>query len=303
MTQPKKNQQPPRSKSVSSQPSENVTDIQSIHLPKKEQPRRYFAPDQMEQLITSIKAYGILEPLIVRPLTKGNYELVAGERRLRAAKAIGLAEVPIVVRNFTDEQAFEVSLLENLQRDDLNPIDETEGLLYLLCQVLTCEKDEVVSLLNRAANAKRRNVDLTDDEASQIDLIDELFRKVGRLNRESFRTNRLPLLNMPEDVLQILRQGELEYTKAKAIAKLADKKQRKSLMEDAITQNLSLVQIKQKTRELTGASKATPKGILSQNIKTHLSELSKLKSDAWDDPKKQEPLKKLLLELECLLQS
>jgi ParB family transcriptional regulator, chromosome partitioning protein len=301
MTQPKKNQQPPRSKSVSSQPSENVTAIQYIHLPKKEQPRRYFAPDQMEQLITSIEAYGILEPLIVRPLTKGNYELVAGERRLRAAKAIGLTEVPIVVRNFTDEQAFEVSLLENLQRDDLNPIDETEGLLYLLCQVLTCEKDEVVSLLNRAANAKRRNVDLTDDEASRVKLVDELFRKVGRLNRESFRTNRLPLLNMPEDVLQILRQGELEYTKAKAIAKLTDEKQRESLMEDTISRNLSLVQIKQTIRELTETSIATPEGVSSQNIRIHLSELSKLKSNAWYDPKKQESLKKLLLELQHLL--
>jgi ParB family transcriptional regulator, chromosome partitioning protein len=303
MIQPKKTRQPLRSKSVSTQPSEHVTDIQSIHLPKKEQPRRYFAPDQMEQLITSIKAYGILEPLIVRPLANGNYELVAGERRLRAAKAIGLAEVPIVVRDFSDEQAFEVALLENLQRDDLNPIDETEGLLYLLCQVLTCEKDAVVSLLNRAANAKRRNVDLMNDEASRIEIIDGLFRKVGRLNRESFRTNRLPLLNIPEDVLQILRQGELEYTKAKAISKLTDKKQRKSLMEETITQSLSLVQIKQKIQEIEGGPKAMPDTVTAKNLKTSLTQLSKSKSDAWYDPKKQEPLQKLLSELARLLES
>jgi ParB family transcriptional regulator, chromosome partitioning protein len=300
MPQPKKTQRTPRSKSTSNQPSENLADIQSIQLPKKEQPRRYFAPDKMEQLITSIEAHGILEPLIVRPLTNGDYELVAGERRLRAAQKIGLTTVPIVVRDFSDKEAFEVSLLENLQRDDLNPIDETEGLLYLLCQVLTGEKDDVVSLLNRAANAKRRSVDLTDDETSRIELADELFRKVGRLNRESFRTNRLPLLNMPEDVLHILRQGALEYTKAKAISKLIDKKQRGSLMKEAIDQNLSLVQIKRKIQEFTGASTST-EARLNQDARMHLEKLSKSKSNAWDDPDKREPLKRILLELEHLL--
>jgi ParB family transcriptional regulator, chromosome partitioning protein len=248
MPQPKKTQQSPRAKGSNAQPTENLTAIQSIHLPKKEQPRRYFAPEKMEQLIVSIEAHGILEPLIVRPLSNGDYELVAGERRFRAAKELGLTEVPIVIRDFTDEQAFEVALLENLQRDDLNPIDETEGLLYLLCQSLTCSKEEVVSLLNRAANAKRRNADLTDEENSRIELIDQLFRKVGRLNRESFRTNRLPLLNMPEDVLQVLRQGELEYTKAKAIANLDDPNSRSILMKKAISASLPLSEIKTRIR-------------------------------------------------------
>jgi ParB family transcriptional regulator, chromosome partitioning protein len=320
MIQPKKTQKPARSKSVSTQPSENVTDIQSIHLPKKEQPRRYFAPDQMEQLITSIKAYGILEPLIVRPLANGNYELVAGERRLRAAKAIGLIEVPIVMRNFSDAEAYEVALLENLQRDDLNPIDETEGLLYLLCQTLKYSKDEIVSLLNRAANAKRRNVELTNDESKGIEIIDQLFKKIGRLNRESFRTNRLPLLNMPEDVLVILRQGELEYTKAKAIAKLGNPEQRKLLMEEAHTNSLSLTQIKEKIQELQGKIKrdlfsevqlkqdgqGTPinqsKSSSSDQLRDSLAALSQRESHAWSDKTKQQALKKLLSDLEKLLQ-
>jgi ParB family transcriptional regulator, chromosome partitioning protein len=321
MIQPKKTQRTPRGKSTSSQPLENLTDIQSIQLPKKEQPRRYFAPDQMEQLITSIKAYGILEPLIVRPLPNGNYELVAGERRLRAAKAIGLTEVPIVVRDFSDEQAFEVSLLENLQRDDLNPIDETEGLLFLLCQVLKCGKDEVVSLLNRAANVKRRDAALTNAETSQIELIDQLFKKVGRLNRESFRTNRLPLLNMPEDVLVVLRQGELEYTKAKAISRLERIEQRKTLMEEASENSLSLTQIKERIQELKGKRK---KELFSEEqLKPHiegssieeyesssgkqlrnsLSRLSQSESHAWNDKSKQKALKKVLSDLERLLQS
>jgi ParB family transcriptional regulator, chromosome partitioning protein len=298
MIQPKKTQRTPRSKSASSQPSENLADIQCIKLPKKEQPRRYFAPDKMAQLITSIEAHGILEPLIVRPLANGDYELVAGERRLRAAKEIGLTEVPIVVRNFTDEQAFEVALLENLQRDDLNPIDETEGLLYLLCQTLECSKDEVVSLLNRAANAKRRSVDLTDDESGQIEIIDHLFQKVGRLNRESFRTNRLPLLNLPDDVLQVLRQGEMEYTKAKVISKLEDKKQRIALMKEAIAKNWSLTQIKQRILDLGNM----PVKSIGKQLQESLSSLSKSKVTAWQDEKKQKAIAKLISELQKILQ-
>jgi ParB family transcriptional regulator, chromosome partitioning protein len=299
MIQPKKTQRTPRSKRTISQPLENLTDIESIQLPKKEQPRRYFAPDKMEQLITSIEAHGILEPLIVRPLANGDYELVAGERRLRAAKEIGLTEVPIVVRDFTDEQAFEVALLENLQRDDLNPIDETEGLLYLLCQTLTCSKEEVVSLLNRAANAKRRSIDLTDDESSRIETIDHLFRKVGRLNRESFRTNRLPLLHLPEDVLQVLRQGKMEYTKAKAISKLEDKKQRVALMKEAVTKNWSLTQIKQRIKDMQVDTSKKPTG---KQLQESLSSLSKSKVTAWHDEKKQKAIAKLISELQKVLQ-
>ncbi|MEM9090468.1 MAG: ParB/RepB/Spo0J family partition protein, partial [Cyanobacteria bacterium P01_F01_bin.53] len=204
--------------------------------PLENQPRRYFNEDKLNQLTESIRKHGVLEPLIVRPLDDGTYELVAGERRYRAAQAAGLTEVPIIIRELDEQQAFELALLENLQRDDLNPIDETEGMLELLCQTLELDRDGVISLLNQAANAKRRDQELTDSVKRQLDTVDEIFQTVGRQGRESFRTNRLPLLNLPEDVLEVLRGGELEYTKAKAIAKLDSSEDRVALMEQAIAE-------------------------------------------------------------------
>jgi ParB family transcriptional regulator, chromosome partitioning protein len=238
------------SKVVKRQASQGVgslISIQSIKTSKTLQPRRYFASDKMKQLTASVKEHGILEPLIVRPLDGETYELVAGERRLRAAQDLGLNEVPVIIRQFSDQQALEVALLENLQRDDLNPIDETDGILKLLCQSLGEgfeNSEDVTSLLNKAANAKRRNTNLTETEIHYIETIDRLFAQIGRLNRESFRTNRLPLLRLPPDVLSILKEGKLEYTKAKIIAKLKKPEQRTELMKRAISEGLSLSIIK-----------------------------------------------------------
>lgn len=279
-----------------------IVSISAVQMPNKEQPRRYFAADKMAQLVASVKEHGILEPLIVRPTGAGKYELVAGERRLRAAKELELAEVPVVVREFSDQQAYEVALLENLQRDDLNPIDETEGVIYLLCQALGfSSKDEIASLLNRAANAKRRDVQLTDAENEQLAIVDQLFLKVGRLTREGFRVNRLPLLNMPEDVLEVLRQGKLEYTKAQVIGRLENTVQRQALLQEAIAEDLSLSQIKQKIQELkSGSQKATAAG---QKLRDSFVALSKQKSEAWHDKAKQKTLKELLTKMEALLGS
>ena len=126
--------------------------IEKIQL-SSQQPRRYFDPDKLEQLTLSVKEHGILEPLLVRPLKDGNYELVAGERRFRAATAASLTEVPVVVKELTDSEALQLALVENLQREDLNPVEETEGILQLLALNLEIETQEVVSLLYQMQNA------------------------------------------------------------------------------------------------------------------------------------------------------
>jgi len=105
--------------------------IKEIHLPEQ-QPRRYFDPDALKELVNSIKEHGILQPLLVRPLSSGGYELVAGERRYRAAMESQLIEVPVVIRSLSNSEALSLSLIENLQREDLNPVEETEGILQLL---------------------------------------------------------------------------------------------------------------------------------------------------------------------------
>lgn len=308
------------------QPIGNLIDIDLIQLPSRGQTRRSFNAEKLEQLTASIKVYGILEPLIIRQTEHGFYELVAGERRLRAAKAAGITEIPVIIREFTNEQAIEIALLENLQRDDLNPIDETEGILDLLEQTLHCSKDKVVSLLNQAANSKRRNQELNEETIQKLSIIDDLFLKIGRLNRESFRTNRLPLLNLPEDILKVLREGELTYTKAKAIAQL-EAEQRQQLIKIAINENLSLSQIKTRVQSIKGiehkkrspttlgfideskiviekdSSSLQPQQAIHRKLIELATLFSKLNSNAEFDQNKHVKIENLLFQIQEILES
>ncbi|MBC7546003.1 MAG: ParB/RepB/Spo0J family partition protein, partial [Candidatus Sericytochromatia bacterium] len=100
-------------------------------VPNPNQPRRHFDPTSLAELAASIREHGVLQPLVVRPGSNGNHELVAGERRWRAAKSAGLTEIPVVVLILTDRQAMEVALIENLQRSDLRPLETALGLKQL----------------------------------------------------------------------------------------------------------------------------------------------------------------------------
>ena len=274
-----------------------TVNIDKIRLPAQ-QPRRYFDPEKLSQLVQSVKEHGILQPLLVRAVG-GEYELVAGERRLRAAKEAGLTEVPIITKELSDHQTLQIALLENLQREDLNPIEETEGILELLCMELDLNSGEVISILNQAANAKKRNLDLTENVSRQLEIVGLVLQGVGRFTAESFRTSRLPLLNLPDDVLEILRQGQLEYTKARAIAKVKDEGERRELLDKVLNENLSLSEIKQLVKELT-PGKITAK----ETLNAKYSELGKRLKNAqvWEDAKKTKKLEKLLGDLEQLLE-
>jgi ParB family transcriptional regulator, chromosome partitioning protein len=280
-----------------SQASQAVA-VEKIHLPKK-QPRRYFAPDKMQQLIQSVQEHGILEPLLVRPLSNGEYELIAGERRLRAAQSIGLVEVPIVSKDLNDKEALQIALMENLQREDLNPIEETEAILELLAIALEGDTSEVVSILNRANHAKNRGQELEENVFLQLKTIETVLCGIGRFTSESFRTSRLPLLNLPNDVLQALRQGSLEYTKARAIARIRDEQRRTEVLEEAIDRSLSLNEIKQRVKEQESPP-PTPELILAQRY----SELGKRlkKAEVWNNAKKRKRFEQLLSGLEQLLE-
>lgn len=276
--------------------SSQTLTIDRIEL-SQHQPRRYFNPEKMEQLVKSVREHGILEPLLVRSLPDGRYELIAGERRLRAAKTVKLAEVPVVIREMDDRQALQVALLENLQREDLNPVEETEGVLQLLAIALDATPDQVISLLHQAYNAKQRGRELNGNVIIQLKKMEEILATVGRFNVESFRSNRLPLLNLPDDVLEVLRQGKLEYTKARVVARVKDEEQRKSLLQEAIEENLSLAEIKERIKDNPLPS------LRRQTASERLASVSrKLKSKALEDPKKQKRLEKLLQELESLVE-
>lgn len=270
--------------------------LASIHrLPR--QVRRYFDQQQIQSLAAEISRDGIRSPLWVRPLPEGEgYELVAGERRYRAAQLINLPTVPIRVFELSDQEALEASLIENMQRSDLSPLEETEGILELLSQRLQCSATEAIALLNRKAHEDKKGV--TDSAVrTQWLMVEEVFSAVGRVTPEAFRTHRLPLLNLPEEILEALREGKLEYTKAKAIASVKDLDKRSLLLEEVITLNLTLREVQERVRALTPQKD-------SDSIKGQLSMLSKkaVKAKALEDPVTRKKFEALLKQMESLLE-
>lgn len=273
-----------------------VVAISSIRLPQQ-QPRRYFDPDKLEQLTISVKKLGILEPLLVRLLHPGEYELVAGERRYRAAQKAGLTEIPVVVRELTDEEALQLSLIENLQREDLNPVEETEAILQLLATQLSSSAEEARALLYRMQNEVKGKVTQNVLGSQEGELVKTMFDSLGLMSWESFVSSRLPLLNLPDEVIEALRQGQIEYTKAQAIARLKDTQARQALLFKAIQENLSLKEILERIR-LQRKPQEKP-----QSLKIIFKETSNRlqKAKFWDNPKKQQALEKLLKQMEALL--
>jgi ParB family chromosome partitioning protein len=284
----------------------NTVAINLIKFPPS-QPRRYFDEHKLEELSRSIQKLGILEPLLVRPLSGGDYELVAGERRYRAAIMAGLTEVPVVVRDMDDITTYQVRLVENLQREDLNPLEETEGILELFAIQMQITQQEVSSHLNRMRNVCDRNSELRHNVMSQAEtkIVEEFFASLGRMSWESFVKNRLPLINLPADVLEVLRSGQLEYTKARAIARVSDESTRKQLLEDAIAYNLSLSEIKRKIKGIettvqSNLSSPTNLASIKDRVDDTFQRFKKAK--VWDDPKKKSKVEKLLSQLNELIQ-
>jgi ParB family transcriptional regulator, chromosome partitioning protein len=283
--------------------------LDTLRLPES-QPRRYFDPRAMDELLGSIQRHGILQPLLVRPLEDdqaGEYEIVAGERRYRAAREVGLAKVPVVVRKMGDEEAVQYALLENLQREDLNPVEETEGILRLIALGLEKDVEEVISLLYKMQNSvrhqARREASLVTHNVmgnSEEEVVLGIFDGLGIMTWESFVNNRLPLLNLPDDILQALRSGRIAYTKARAIARLKDEKERKAVLREAIAQDLSLAVIRNRVSALL-AKQAPPTPL---DLPGRASALARKlrRRKALRDEKKRERLETLLAEMESLLE-
>ncbi|MDF5726805.1 MAG: ParB/RepB/Spo0J family partition protein [Rhizonema sp. PD38] len=280
-----------------SQSVAEMVPIEAICLPEQ-QPRRYFDEQAMQELVTSVRQYGVLQPLLVRSRPIGNYELVAGERRYRAAKECELNEVPVVIRSLTDEEAMQLSLIENLCREDLNPVEETEGILQLLALRLVCDVSAVTSLLyrmkNEADNKTESRHNVMPNPESQ--LIEEVFTSLGLMTWESFVKNRLPLLNLPDEILAALRQGQIAYTKAKALARLKDEAARIELLEAAITENLSLSQIQSRLKSYQEPTKPTER---KERIEQTIRRVKQAR--VWENQEKWSRLEALLAEIEMLI--
>jgi ParB family chromosome partitioning protein len=272
--------------------------IDLIELSLK-QPRRYFDPKKLAQLVESVKEHGILEPVLVRPLPHGKYELIAGERRIRAARTVGLIEVPIISLELDDQQALQIALMENLQREELNPVEETEAILELLSLSLKISANEVISLLHRAFNAKQRSLSLNQSDLFKLEQDDSIHQMIGKFNADSFRSSRLPLLKLPEEILVSLRQGEIEYTKAQAIARVKSEQQHTQLLKTAIAENLSLSEIKTRVKALKSESKSQSHNAVTERL-NEINKLLRQKRSAINS-QRQEKINQLFDEVEKLI--
>lgn len=151
--------------------------------PNHDQPRKTFDENALSELADSIAQHGILQPLVVRPMSNGTYQLVAGERRWRAARIAGLTEVPVIIKELTDEETIEIAMVENLQREDLNPLEEALGYRYMM--------DELK---------------ITQEEAAE---------KVGK--SRPVIANALRLLKLPNEVQDMVRDNVISSGHARAL--------------------------------------------------------------------------------------
>ncbi len=217
------------------------------------QPRRRF--EGLEALAQSIREKGVLQPLLVRPLGDGRYAIVAGERRYRAAKMAGLTEVPVRVLEISEREARLLALVENLQREDLNPYEETLGVLDLLSEELGKTREEVVSLLHRMRDEVRGKVPQNVLGSPEAQRVEEVFQALGRMGWESFVQTRLPLLSLPEDLKEALEAGAIPYTAALELKKVKDPEARARLLLEARA-GLSLRELKARVREVLAKERA-----------------------------------------------
>ena len=190
--------------------------------PSAVQPRQNFSPAQLEELSRSIAEYGVLSPLTVRP-RQGGYELVAGERRLRAARMAGLRDVPVTIREMTDEEESIFALIENLQREDLNAIEEAEGLKRLI-----------------------DTFGLTQEQAAA---------RVGK--SRTAVTNSLRLLNLPPEIAELVRDGKISMGHARALLTVSDP-QELSRIAGLVVQNGISVREAERLAKRAGREKKAP---------------------------------------------
>lgn len=207
-------------------------DINDIK-PNSNQPRKTFDEDKLEELAASIEEHGLIQPVVLRKAGKG-YEIVAGERRWRAARKVGIKELPCIVKELTDEENMLLAIIENMQREDLNPIEEAEGLRQMI-----------------------DTYGLTQEQVS---------KSVGK--SRPYIANCLRLLKLPEVIIGYVSAGELSAGHAKAIAGVDDEDKQIRLAEDTIKNGWSVRQLEKMIRDEKPVAKTARKTkVKNANVK------------------------------------
>lgn len=189
---------------------QGVTELKITEIePNKNQPRRKFDEEKLEALAESIKEYGVLQPIVVKKLETGFYQIIAGERRWRASRMAGIKKIPAIIKEYDAKTSKEIALIENLQREDLNPVEEAEGFAELM-----------------------EEFNLTQEELSQ---------KTGK-SRPAI-ANSLRLLNLPKEIKQYLIEEKISSGHARAILAVEKKETQILLAEKVIAEEMSVRQI------------------------------------------------------------
>ena len=208
--------------------------------PNKNQPRQIFDDDALSELADSIREHGVLQPLIVRPMLDGSYQLVAGERRWRASRLAGLTEVPVIVRALTDSEVAIIALIENLQREDLNPIEEAEGISRLI-----------------------QEHGFTQEQAAD---------KLGK--SRSALTNTLRLMKLPEKVRGLVSDEFLSAGHARALLGLEDAALIEETAEEVVARKLSVRETEKLVKQLNSYKEDKPKKVKKRDTYFDEVELS-----------------------------
>lgn len=221
--------------------SQNELDLNEI-VPNRDQPRKTFDEATIEELAQSIKQHGVLQPLLVRPIPSGGYQLVAGERRWRACRIAGLAKVPVVIKELTDTETMEIAIIENLQREDLNPIEEAEGLQALI------------------------------DKCGYTQ--EEVANSVGK-SRPAI-ANSLRILRLPQEVREMTKNGEITAGHARALLAFDNEAMMLEVAKNIVQNKMTVRDVERlaKIKETAGprAARAKKRNSFYDEVELSLSE-------------------------------
>ena len=219
-----------KDKSSENQSGETIVNITKVE-PNREQPRKNFDEDALEELAESIKQFGLLQPILVQD-RKTYYEIIAGERRWRAAKKAGLKEVPVIIKNLTEQEIVEISLIENIQREDLNPIEEAQAYKRLLTE-FNLKQDEVAERVAKSRTAV---------------------------------TNSMRLLKLCDDVQQMIIDSMISTGHARALITIEDPEQQYTIAQRIFDEKLSVRDVEKLVKNLNQPPKAKKAIIVDKSL-------------------------------------
>ncbi len=209
--------------------SENSNEAVTLRIseiePNREQPRKDFDEEALAELSSSIMQFGVLQPILVRPIIGGGYQIVAGERRYRASRMAGLTEIPAVIRELSDDETMELAMIENLQREDLTPIEEAKGYRVLL-DTYGMSQEQLATSMGKSRSAI---------------------------------ANTMRLLLLPDDVIEMVEIEELSPGHARALLSLESKEQMSSVANEVVRKGLTVRQVEKLVKDLQKTKPAKPK--------------------------------------------